>query len=232
MDGIILIDKPPGITSFRTVDRIKKHFGLRKAGHGGTLDPMATGLLVVLINRATKLSGRLLSGDKEYRAEIKLGLETDSQDIEGRVIKTEKMIPTDPEKIEQALENFRGEILQVPPMFSALKHRGEPLYKIARRGGNVPRKPRRILIKKLEIEELDPPQLVLRIVCSGGTYVRTLAHDLGRLLACGACLCGLRRLRVGPFRIDDAVGLEELLQGGREKLVSGLIRPEFIPLKG
>ena len=222
-DGILLVDKPSGITSFRVVDRLKKRFSLRKAGHGGSLDPMATGLLVVLINRGTKQASALLAGDKEYLATILMGTETDSQDITGRVTRKVDKISLGREAIEEILERFRGEIRQVPPMVSALKHRGERLYAIARRGEEVPRPPRTVIISELTMLDLSGLYLKIKIRCSKGTYIRTLSYDLGRILGCGACLAALRRTAVGPFRLADAYPLSKLLAGSREELASRII---------
>ncbi len=221
--GILLVDKPAGITSYTVVDRIKKGFSLRKVGHGGTLDPMATGLLILLVGRATKGAGRLLGCDKEYEAEVRLGKTTDSQDITGKVIRETGEVDIDREAVEEALEGFRGEIDQVPPMVSALKHRGKRLYQLARKGIEVPRDPRKVTIKELELRGVRMPLLELRVRSSKGTYIRTLAHDLGEKLGCGACLASLRRTAVGPFKVEDASSLDELLKYSKEELAARLI---------
>jgi len=224
-DGFLLVDKPAGITSFRVVDRLKKRFRIGKLGHGGSLDPPATGLLVLLVNRATKQARFLLGGEKEYEAKVRLGVETDTQDITGRVLVRRDDCRPGAAEVEAALKKFRGEIEQVPPMFSALKHRGERLYRIARRGEEVARVPRRVTVSRLDLIGISGDRIDLRIRCSKGTYIRTLAHDLGQALDGGGCLEELRRTAVGPFRIEKATPLAQLLAGTREALAA-----EIIPL--
>lgn len=222
-DGILLVDKPAGITSFRVVDHLKKRFRIRKVGHGGSLDPMATGLLILLINRGTKLASGLLGGEKEYEATVLLGTETDSQDITGRVVRLDDKVEFSREEIETALDSFRGEIQQIPPMVSALKYRGERLYKIARRGEVVQREPRTVNISSLILREVSGSSLRIHVRSSKGTYIRTLSHDLGRLLGSGGCLSALRRTLVGPYNIKDAFSLNDLLEGSRERLADCII---------
>jgi len=224
MDGILLVDKPPGITSYGVVDRLKKKFGLAKVGHGGSLDPMATGLLILLIGKATKKAGRILEGDKEYEAEILLGRVTDTQDISGKVLKENRVVKIKIGDLEKVLQGFRGDIEQIPPMVSALKYRGKRLYRLAREGREVPRRPRPVSIKNLKLTAFRPPYLELKILCSKGTYIRTLAHDLGEALGMGACLSALKRTAVGNFRLDRARPLSELLSGSRGELEGKLIR--------
>ncbi len=223
LEGVLLVDKPAGITSYTVVDRIKKGFSLRKVGHGGTLDPMATGLLILLVGRATKGAGRLLGCDKEYEAEVLLGKTTDSQDVTGKIIREDHGVDLIREEVEKALEGFRGEIEQVPPMVSALKHRGKRLYKLARKGIEVDRSPRKVMIKELELRSVRMPLLDLRVRSSKGTYIRTLAHDLGEKLGCGACLASLRRTAIGAFKVEDARPLDELLKYSEEELFSRII---------
>jgi len=222
-DGLLLVDKPAGITSFRVVDRLKKRFRIRKVGHGGSLDPMATGLLILLINRGTKLASGLLGGDKEYEATVLLGTETDSQDITGQVVRVDDNVEFSREEIEAALDTFRGEIRQIPPMVSALKYRGERLYKIARRGEVVKREARKVIISSLTLGEVSGRSFRIQVRSSKGTYIRTLSHDIGLLLGCGGCLSDLRRTRVGQYNIKDAFPLDELLQGSRERLAECII---------
>ena len=226
MDGLLLVDKPAGITSYGVVDRIKKKFSLKKVGHGGSLDPLATGLLVLLLGKATKLASGLLSGDKEYEAVVLLGRVTDSQDISGRTLSERSGFQVTREQLEEALNSFRGEIEQVPPMFSALKYRGKRLYELARRGLEVPRPPRKVKIDKLQLLAFDLPSFGIRVACSKGTYIRTLAHDLGAKLGCGACLQALRRTAASPFRIEDARHLADILAGGREEMARLIIPGE------
>ncbi len=210
-DGIVLVDKPPGITSFGVVARIRRCFRPGKVGHGGTLDPEATGLLVILVGKACRSAGQFLGGDKSYLAGVRLGRETDTQDITGQTLSERDPGEISPERLARALATFRGEILQIPPMFSALKHRGRALYRLAREGKEVPREPRRVRIAELESLGCSGGLLQLAVTCSKGTYIRTLAHDLGRELGCGACLEWLRRTAVGPWRIEQARPLEEVL---------------------
>ncbi|HWM44978.1 MAG TPA: tRNA pseudouridine(55) synthase TruB [Burkholderiales bacterium] len=209
IDGALLVDKPLGLSSNAVLQKAKKLFGAAKAGHAGTLDPLASGLLLVLFGEATKFAGPLLAADKEYVATVKLGERTTTGDAEGEVLEA-KPVDVTQASLLPVLERFRGEIEQVPPMHSALKHKGTPLYRLARRGQEVERAPRRVLISELELVKFDTPSVVLRIVCSKGTYVRVLAEDIGEALGCGAHLAGLRRTAAGRFRIEDAVTLERL----------------------
>ncbi len=209
ISGLLLIDKPPGLTSFEVVRRVRRALKVKKAGHLGTLDPFATGLLPLALGEATKLAQFLLEESKEYLATVKLGAETDTQDLTGRVTGTWERLPT-PEEIQRAAAGFEGEIEQVPPLYSALRHQGERLYRLARRGEAVAAPPRTVMIHRLEVQQVDLPRLTLRVACSKGTYIRTLAQDLGRALGCGAHLTGLVRLAVGPFRLEEALGLEAI----------------------
>lgn len=210
MDGIVIVDKPKGATSFAVVKEVKAIFGARKVGHGGTLDPLATGVLPLFINRATKLVPFLMNGTKRYRATMKLGIETDTQDQEGRVISESKHIPEDHQQILQALSSFTGTRKQIPPMFSALKVNGTPLYKFARRGISLERKPRTIYIHALTVIDITPPFVTFEVTCSAGTYVRTLCADTGKKLSCGAHLTELTRLQSGLFHMEDATTLDRL----------------------
>lgn len=210
MDLIIAINKPKDITSQDAVTQVKKILKARKAGHTGTLDPMATGLLLVCIDRATRIASYFSSLDKEYRAVMKLGEMTDTQDAYGEVLSRSENISIEYVSIEEALRSFRGTILQVPPMFSALKHEGTPLYKLARRGIEVERKPREVNIIEIELLSIDLPLVTFRTVCSKGTYIRTLCHDIGKKLGTGAHLYELERTATGPFRIEDSLTIEKL----------------------
>lgn len=207
VDGALLLDKPVGVTSNAALQKAKKALGAAKAGHAGTLDPLASGLLIVLFGEATKFAGPLLDADKEYVATLKLGERTTTADAEGEVIQTR---PVSIDGLARVLEAFKGEIEQVPPMHSALKHKGTPLYRFARRGEQVERAPRKVRISQLEVLECAPPRLVLRVVCTKGTYIRTLAEDIGEALGCGAHLAGLRRTGSGRFRVEEARGLDAL----------------------
>ncbi len=208
-DGALLLDKPLGASSNAALQRAKKLLGAAKAGHAGTLDPLASGLLLVLFGEATKFAGPLLDADKEYVAGVKLGERTATGDAEGEVL---ERLPVDVTAgaLQAALERFRGEIEQVPPMHSALKHKGTPLYRLARRGEEVDRAARRVRISALEMVQFDGATALLRVVCSKGTYIRVLAEDIGKALGCGAHLSGLRRTAAGRFRVEDAVTLEAL----------------------
>jgi tRNA pseudouridine55 synthase len=224
-DGVLLVDKPPKLTSHDVVDRIRRHFGFRKVGHCGTLDPAATGLLVIVLERATKLQANLMSQDKAYEGVMQLGVTTDSQDADGEVL-AEKPVPTLTEAdIEAVFAKFRGDIQQIPPMVSAIKHEGTPLYKLARKGKTVEREPRLVHIYDLRQLTLELPRIHFRVACTKGTYVRTLCHDIGEMIGCGAHLAALRRTRSGKFDVANAKTLAELLQLRRETL-----QPLIIPI--
>jgi tRNA pseudouridine55 synthase len=209
IDGVLLLDKPIGITSQTAVTRAKRALWAAKAGHTGTLDPMATGLLPLAFGEATKFSQALLDADKAYLATVRLGITTTTGDLEGEVL-TRSKVEVDRTQVEAVLGQFRGEIVQTPPMYSALKHAGKPLYEYARAGAEVARMPRRISIYDLELESFDAPDVRLRVACSKGTYIRVLAEDIGRTLGCGATLAALKRTRAGGFSVDDAVALDAL----------------------
>ena len=217
-DGVLLVDKPAGLTSHDVVDRVRRHFGFKKVGHCGTLDPAATGLLILVLERATKLQDRLMSDDKAYEGTMLLGISTDSQDADGQII-AEKPVPSlTAEDIESVFARFRGDLQQVPPMVSAVKHQGTPLYKLARQGKTVEREPRLVHIYDLRVLGLELPRIRLRVVCTKGTYVRTLCSDMGDALGCGAHLLELRRTRSGTFDVKNAYPLDAILQRTREEL--------------
>lgn len=207
VSGMLLLDKPAGITSNAALQGVKAAFKARKAGHTGSLDPIATGLLPLCFGEATKLSGFLLDADKYYDTVVKLGEATDTGDAEGTVTSRRDVRFSDGE-LQRALDAFRGEFDQVPPMYSAVKRHGQPLYKLARQGVEVEREPRRVTVSELECERPDPLRLVLRMQCSSGFYVRGLAHELGEVLRCGGHVESLRRTGVGAFRVEDAVSME------------------------
>jgi tRNA pseudouridine55 synthase len=208
--GILLLDKPGGMTSNAALQRAKRVLGIGKAGHTGALDPMATGLLPLCFGQATKVSAFLLDADKRYRAEITLGAETDSGDADGTVTDSSPVGQYTPEQIESVLERFRGPIEQVPPMYSALKHRGKRLHELARAGIEIERRARAVVIHSLRLLGRTPERLSLSVHCSKGTYIRSLAADIGRALGCGAHLTALRREGSGPFSLTDAVSLMAL----------------------
>nr|PZN03116.1 MAG: tRNA pseudouridine(55) synthase TruB [Pseudomonadota bacterium] len=209
LDGVLLLDKPKGLTSNAALQQARRLYAAEKAGHTGTLDPMATGLLPVLFGEATKFGGELLDSDKRYLADIRLGVRTNTGDAEGEVLAVAPVQVT-AEALEQAVRRYTGRIRQVPPMYSALKHAGRPLYDYARAGETVEREAREVTIHRLDILRFEGERLQVDVHCSKGTYVRTLAEDLGEALGCGAHLAGLRRTAVGPFRVEDAIDLETL----------------------
>ena len=210
IDGALLLDKPLGISSQTAVTRAKNLLLAAKAGHTGTLDPMASGLLPVCFGEATKFSHLLLNGEKTYAATVRLGVTTTTGDMEGEVTARARVGVTR-EQVEAALQRFRGDIMQTPPMYSALKHEGQPLYKYARAGKELSREPRPVRIVALELVSFGGDELEITVRCSKGTYIRVLAEDIGRELGCGACLAGLRRIAVGAFELDHgAITFEEL----------------------
>lgn len=209
LDAVLLLDKPPGITSNAALQRAKRALRAAKAGHAGTLDPLASGLLPVLFGEATKFAGDALAADKGYVTTLQLGVTTTTGDLEGEVIER-RPVALDAAAIESALARFCGPIEQVPPMHSALKQGGEPLYRLARQGRSVERTPRLVTIHALELLGWRGDSLEIRVCCSKGTYIRSLASDLGRSLGCGACVNSLRRTRVGGFTLARAVPLEAL----------------------
>ncbi len=223
MDGILLVDKPSGMTSHDVVDVIRKRFGFKKVGHAGTLDPMATGLLVVLIGKATKKSRNFTDDDKTYTATLVLGITTDTGDADGKILK-EESCDIEHEKISGVLEQFKGEIEQIPPMFSAKKHKGKKLYEYARRGIEIKREPRKVIIKKLEVLEFREKQVSLEIDCSKGTYIRQLAMDIGKALGSGAHISSLRRIKSGQFRIDESIKFDDLNKATIELIHESIIR--------
>lgn len=210
-EGILLVDKPAGITSHDIVDRLRRKLKMKKIGHAGTLDPLATGLMIMLIGKATKVSQFLISLDKRYEGEFLLGVETDSQDADGQVVQEKPVSPEiNEERVKEEMKSFLGDQYQTPPMFSAKKIDGVPLYKMARKGKTVEREPRFIRINELSLKNWDSPRGEFSMACSKGTYVRTVLHDLGQRLECGAHLTSLRRTQIDQFEIEGAKTLEEL----------------------
>lgn len=232
ISGILLLDKPQGMSSNACLQQAKRLFQAAKAGHTGALDPLATGVLPVCFGEATKVSQFLLDADKRYLTRIRLGERTDTADAEGNVISTRPASHVSEEMVLGVLSQFRGEIMQCPPMYSALKVNGQPLYKLARAGVEVERKLRQVTIHELVLRDFDnssePPELSLEIHCSKGTYVRTIADDLGEALGCGAHVRELRRLQAGIFRIDECItpaDLEAAFAAGGLDAVDALLRP-------
>jgi tRNA pseudouridine55 synthase len=227
IDGVLLLNKPVGLTSNTALQKAKRLFNAAKAGHTGTLDPFASGLLPICFGQATKFSSHALHGDKAYRAVLKLGVTTITGDIEGQIIET-RPVDVALESVFELLPRFTGAIQQTPPMYSALKHQGKPLYEYARAGIEIERKPREVRIYKLEIESLNNDQLVIKVHCSGGTYIRTLAEDIGKALGCGAHLIALERTASGSFSIDQSVRLETLESLCQEARMELLLAPDVL----
>ena len=213
MNGVVVIDKPGGLTSFDVVARVRRALGERRVGHTGTLDPMATGVLPICVGEATKLVPFLMSGDKEYEAELRLGVTTDSLDATGTVTSETNAANVSRSDVERALQGFVGTIQQRPPMHSALRVGGQRLYKLAHQGLEVEREPRAVVVHAIELVAYEAPVARLRVRCGKGTYIRSLAADLGAALGVGAHLTALRRTRVGPFGLSQAVTLEALSAG-------------------
>lgn len=212
--GILNINKPKGWTSHDVVARVRRLPGIRRAGHAGTLDPLATGVLLVCVGHATRLAEYLMGGQKVYRAVAQLGVASDTYDSEGTVTAQAPVPPYDRQDLQRALAAFVGQIVQTPPPFSAVKQDGVPAYRRARRGEKVELAPRRVQIHSIEIREWEPPHLTIEVRCDAGTYIRSVVHDLGRALGCGAILAALTRLQSGAFTLDDAVALDELAAAG------------------
>jgi tRNA pseudouridine55 synthase len=210
MEGVLLVDKPGGLTSHDVVYRLRRKLSMQRIGHAGTLDPMATGLLVMLIGKATRISQYLISVDKVYEGEITLGVTTNSQDAEGEVMETRPVPPLTEAQVREAMTGFLGDQYQTPPMFSAVKIDGVPLYKRARQGEEVEREPRFIRVAVFELVSFNSPKLTFRLACTKGTYVRAIAHDLGQKLGCGAHLSALRRTGSGKFDISQCLPLAEI----------------------
>jgi tRNA pseudouridine55 synthase len=215
--GILIVDKPTGWTSHDVVAKVRSTFRLKKIGHAGTLDPIATGVLVLLCGKATKAAESFLADEKEYRFVMRCGIETDTQDISGTVENEQPVHPLSDKETEDIISEYRGEIQQLPPMFSAVKVNGTRLYKLGRKGKVVEREMRTITIHSLDIESINWPDITLRALCSKGTYVRTLCHDIGKKMGCGACLAALVRLRSGSFCIENAHSLDTVLKWSPEQ---------------
>lgn len=222
-DGILLVDKPAGWTSHDVVAKIRNHFKFSKVGHGGTLDPLATGLLVLLIGKGTKLSQRIMGGDKIYEGTVRLGVTTDSQDRDGEVLEERDTGGVTRDRVEEVIQSYIGDIEQIPPMVSAIKKDGVALYKMARKGKEVDREPRRIHIFSFEITGFNNPTFEFRVKSSKGTYVRTLAHDIGQDLGTGGNLHALRRIGSGPLSVDKAHTMEEILACDRDTIGEKII---------
>ncbi len=212
LDGALLIDKPKGPTSHDVVDAVRRRFQIKKVGHCGTLDPAATGLLILVLGMATRLSERLMGDDKAYEGVLKLGETTDSFDAEGDLTGSSPVMPITLDDLNAEAGAFLGDIMQVPPMVSAIKKNGVPLYKLARKGVHVEREPRLVHIYQFRFMQYEEPFANFRVGCTKGTYIRSLAHDLGQKLGCGAHLTDLRRISSGKYDVADALPLEDVLK--------------------
>jgi tRNA pseudouridine55 synthase len=219
-EGILLVDKPSGVTSHDVVDMVRRSLGLRQVGHAGTLDPLADGLLVMLVGKSTKLFEKFVGFDKEYFGILKLGEVTTTCDSQGDVVKTGDVSLATEEKIREAFSRFVGDIDQIPPMVSALRIKGKRLYKLARKGITVDRQPRKIKIYKLVIQKIDMPYVEFYAHCSKGTYIRKLAEDIGDAIGCGAHIVRIRRLSIGPYKIDDAISVENISEKALKQFVA------------
>ncbi len=233
IDGVLLVDKAPRMTSHDVVAIARRSLGTKKVGHCGTLDPLATGLLLITIGRGTKIQDLLMSEDKEYVGTMRLGEVTDSQDADGQIVATKPVPHFTREQIERAFAKFKGDFYQTPPMISAIKKNGVPLYKLARQGKQIERDPRFVRVYAQEIRGLRLPDVDFLVVCSKGFYVRTYADDIGRELGCGAHLSVLRRTKSGRFGVEDAVSVDELKTLPREELVNRILSlPTVSRLRG
>ena len=225
MEGILLVDKPRDHTSHDVVARLRGKLKMKRIGHAGTLDPMATGLLIILVGKATRVSQYLISLDKEYEGTIELGKVTDTQDADGEVMETRPVPPLTEIEIKVAIAGFLGDQYQMPPMYSAIKIKGVPLYKSARKGEEIVREPRFIRVMNWELTRLALPQFDFKLRCTKGSYVRTLAHDLGQKLGCGAHLAALRRTATEKFNVADALTLDQIQALALPEIEKRLIAP-------
>jgi tRNA pseudouridine55 synthase len=227
LSGLLVVNKKTKMTSHDVVERLRRVLKLKKVGHAGTLDPNASGILLACLGKATKIAGFLTGYDKEYEAMIKLGVTTDTYDQEGKILKTKDDLKVSEKEVREIVESFEGEIWQTPPLYSAIKHKGKKLYEYARAGQEVERSKRKVFIKDIQVLEVNFPYLKLRVNCSKGTYIRSLAHDIGERLGCGAHLFSLCRTKVGPFELKQALELEAI-----EKIQSeGKIEDFLIPIE-
>lgn len=224
LDGALLIDKPAGPTSHDVVDAIRRTFGIKKVGHCGTLDPNATGLLIIVLGRGTKLSEKLMGDDKVYEGTIQFGVATNSYDADGEIMETKPVPPLTLEQLNSLAAEFVGDLMQTPPMVSAIKKDGVPLYKLARKGVEVEREPRLVHVYNFRFTNQAGPRAEFRLACTKGTYVRSIAHELGQKIGCGAHLAALRRSASGKFAVADAAPLDAVL-----KMTTGELEKKVIP---
>jgi tRNA pseudouridine55 synthase len=232
-DGVLLVDKAEGMTSHDVVALVRQKLGIKKVGHCGTLDPIATGLLLLTLGRGTKIQDLLMSEDKEYAGTFVLGVTTSTQDRQGEVIEQRPVPALDENQIRDAFEKFRGNFYQMPPMVSAKKHGGVPLYKLARQGKVVEREPRLVHVYGYTIDRITLPEIDFSVVCSKGFYVRTYVHDIGEVLGCGAHLKSLRRTKSGRFEVSNAISVDHIKSALREEILSRLLSlPEVSRMRG
>ena len=222
-DGVLLVDKAEGMTSHDVVALVRRHLGIKKVGHCGTLDPIATGLLLLTIGRGTKVQDLLMSEDKEYVSTLTLGASTSTQDREGEIVETKPVPQLNETEIRGVFEKFRGDFYQLPPMVSAKKHGGVPLYKLARQGKVVEREPRFVRVYRYTIDRIALPEIDFSVLCSKGFYVRTYAHDIGEAIGCGAHLKSLRRTKSGRFDVSDSISVDQIKNWPRENVVSKIL---------
>ena len=232
-DGVLLVDKAEGMTSHDVVALIRRKLEIKKVGHCGTLDPIATGLLLLTIGRGTKIQDLLMSEDKEYAGTLTLGITTTTQDRQGEVVDQREVPALGENEVRAAFEKFRGDFYQMPPMVSAIKHGGVPLYKLARQGKVVEREPRLVHVYRYSIDRIVLPEIDFSVLCSKGFYVRTYAHDIGEALGCGAHLKSLRRLKSGRFSVDRTITVDAIKTTPREEILSRILTlPEVSRMRG
>lgn len=232
-DGVLLVDKAEGMTSHDVVAVLRRKLDIKKVGHCGTLDPLATGLLLLTIGRGTKIQDLLMSEDKEYVGTLSLGTSTSTQDRQGEVVEERPVPQLSESEIRAAFEKFRGDFYQMPPMVSAIKQGGVPLYKLARQGKVVEREPRFVHVYRYTIDHIALPEIGFSVMCSKGFYVRTYAHDIGEALGCGAHLSSLRRTKSGRFDVANAISVDEIKNGERDKILSAILSlPEVSRMRG
>ena len=232
-DGVLLVDKAQGMTSHDVVALVRRKLGIKKAGHCGTLDPIATGLLLLTLGRGTKIQDLLMSEDKEYAGTLLLGITTSTQDRQGEIINRREVPRLDENTIRAAFEKFCGDFYQMPPMVSAKKHGGVPLYKLARQGKVVEREPRLVHVYRYSVDRIALPEIDFGVVCSKGFYVRTYVHDIGEELGCGAHLKSLRRTKSGRFDVARAISVDQIKNAPREEILSRLLTlPEVSRMRG
>ena len=232
-DGVLLVDKAEGMTSHDVVAVLRRKLDIKKVGHCGTLDPIATGLLLLTIGRGTKIQDLLMSEDKEYVGTLSLGKSTSTQDRQGEVVEERPVPQLNESEIRAAFDKFRGDFYQMPPMVSAIKQGGVPLYKLARQGKVVEREPRLVHVYRYTIDHIALPEIGFSVMCSKGFYVRTYAHDIGEALGCGAHLSSLRRTKSGRFDVANAISVDEIKNGEREKVLGAILTfPEVSRMRG